>query len=462
MEFDLIVIGSGPGGYVAAIRAAQLGLKVACVEKEATLGGTCLNVGCIPSKALLHTSEYYDQINHHGKEYGITCRELSYNWPQMLLRKEDIVDKLTKGISFLFKKNGVATFQGAASFRTSHQIAVKGKEEVLLEGKNILIATGSEPFALPFLPFDEKVVLSSTGALALKEVPKKMVVVGAGVIGLELGSVYRRLGTEVVVVELLESVCPTLDHDLSKALFKIFKEQGFEFHLGTEVVQGEKKGAGISLKIRKGGKEEAIQADVCLVAIGRKPYTKDLSVEAAGVQLDDKGRVVIDGQFRTKAPHIYAIGDVVDGPMLAHKASEEGIAVVEFLAGKSEAIDYQTIPNVMYTSPEVAAVGFSEKEAKSMGREVMVGTFSMKANSRARCTGEGDGLVKVVGDRKTGLLMGMHIISAHASEMIGEGVIAIKKRMTVEELAHAAHAHPTFTEAIKEAAMGALGHFIHS
>lgn len=453
MDFDLIVIGAGPAGYVAAIRAAQAGMKTACVEKNPTLGGTCLNIGCIPSKALLHSSELYHKLVHEGKEHGILA-DPKVDFAQMQSRKTGIVKGLTQGIEFLFKKNKVTWLKGEARFTAVHTLDVGGESH---SAKHIIIASGSEPIPLPFLPFDETTVLSSTGALALKKVPKKMLLVGAGVIGLELGSVYRRLGSEVTVVELLDRVCPMYDAEISAAAEKILKQQGMTFHLGAKVVKGD----GAKLTIEKEGKETTLEADVVLVAIGRRPYAEGLGLDTIGVERNKQGQIIVDGHFQTSVPGVYAIGDVIDGPMLAHKASEEGMALVDLLSGHKEQINYLAIPNVMYTWPEIACVGFSEEEAKKAGLEPFTGTFPFAANPRARCSGDAQGLVKIVGDKASGRLVGLHIIGPGASEMIGEGVIGIEKRLTVKELALASHAHPTCSEAIKEAALAALGQTLH-
>ncbi len=455
-KFDLIVIGSGPGGYVAAIRAAQRGLKVACVEKEKTLGGTCLNVGCIPSKALLHSTEYYHKVAAEGKEHGIEAKELTVNLSQMMKRKEKIVAGLVGGIDFLFQKNKVVRLEGEASLSSPTTVSVGDKT---YEATHILLASGSEPIPLPFLPFDEKRVVSSTGALSLPKVPKKLVMVGAGVIGLELGSVYQRLGAEVEVVELLDRVVPPFDKEISKNLFKIFTKQGMTFHLNEKVVSGnvDKDGVNLTLDSKK-----ELKGDVVLVAIGRRPYSKGLGLEEVGIQTDSQGRVKVDGSFRTSVPSIYAIGDLIDGPMLAHKASEEGIACVDLICGDSVTLDYLMIPNVMYTWPEVACVGMTEEEAKEAGLEIRIGKIPFKAIPRARCSGDDEGLVKIIGEKKTDRLIGMHIVGPNASEMIHEGVVALKKGMTVLEVAHASHAHPTCAEAIKEAALAAHNQAIHA
>ncbi len=453
-KFDLIVIGSGPGGYVAAIRAAQKGLRVACVEKEKTLGGTCLNVGCIPSKALLHSTEYYHRVAHEGNEHGIEASDLRVNLSKMMARKEKIVAGLVGGIDFLFKKNKVVAIKGAAKLTSSTTIEVEGES---YEATHLLLATGSEPMTLPFLPIDEKRVLTSTGALALTEIPKKMLMIGAGVIGLELGSVYRRLGAEVEVIELLDRVTPGLDAEISKTVQQVLTKQGMIFHLNTKVLGAEVRDSGVTLKVD--GRD--FVGDVVLVAIGRKPYSEGLGLREVGIQTDESGRVLIDGSFRTSLPSVYAIGDLVDGPMLAHKASEEGIAAVDIICGQKAEINYVAIPNVMYTWPEVACVGMSEQEAKAAGIEIIVGKVPFRGIPRARCSGDEEGLVKIIGDKKSGRLIGMHIVGPSASEMIHEGVIALEKRAKVVDIAHASHAHPTCSEAIKEASQAALGEAIH-
>ncbi|MCB1115615.1 MAG: dihydrolipoyl dehydrogenase [Chlamydiia bacterium] len=453
-EFDLIVIGAGPGGYVAAIRAAQLGLKTACVEKEKNLGGTCLNVGCIPSKCLLQSSELYSQLKHSGKEHGIEA-DCTINFSQMMKRKEEVVQGFNLGIQGLFKKNKVTTITGLATFKDPHTITVSGKE---YRAKHFIIATGSEPTPLPFLPFDEKKVLSSTGALALKEVPKKMVVVGAGIIGVELGTVYARLGAEVHFVEFLDRICPTLDGALSKALKKTLEEQGLTFQLSSKVAGAEVKGEGVHLAIEG---QEGISADVALVAIGRRPYVKDLGLDRAGIVPEKNGMIPIDGNFRTAQPHIYAIGDIAPGPMLAHKASDEGYVVAELIAGKSASLDYITIPSVVYTHPEVGAVGLTEEEAKAKNLPIKTAQFPLKANSRARCMGEGDGFVKLIADQKTLTLLGAHIIAPHAGELIAEMALALKVRATAYTIAHTSHAHPTLSEALREAALALIDKPIH-
>lgn len=461
-SFDLVIIGSGPGGYVAAIRAAQLQLKVACVEKSSTLGGTCLNVGCIPSKALLHSSEYYDKINKHGKEHGIICESLAIDLAQMMSRKNKVVDTLVKGVDGLFKKNHVTRFFGKASLVEPHVVEIQGENVTRIEAKNVLIATGSEPISLPFLPIDEKRILSSTGALSLKEIPKKMLVVGAGVIGLELGSVFSRLGSEVTFVELLDRVCPVFDRGISKALLSIFQKQGLHFHLSTKVSAGTATESAVTLTIQDANSQShSLAADVVLVAIGRRPYTDGLGLDKLGIIQDSKGFILIDKEFRTNIPHIFAIGDVVEGPMLAHKASEEAVAAVELIAGYPAHINYMAIPNVMYTWPEVACVGLTEEEAKNAGLEVKTGQYPFRANPRARCSGDEEGFVKVIAEARTERIIGVHMIGPNVSEVVGEAAMAIEKRATALDLAQLCHAHPTYSEALKEASLGVYQRILH-
>jgi len=462
IQYDVAVIGSGPGGYVAAIRCAQLGFKTACIEKDKALGGTCLNVGCIPSKALLQSTEYYDWLLRHALEHGIEAKAPKVNFPQMMQRKDQVVKSHVDGIGGLFKKNQIDRLEGTGTLISPTEIEVaNGNEKTVVEAKNIILATGSEAVPLPFIPFDEKVVLSSTGALALSSIPKKMVVIGAGVIGVELASVYSRLGTQVIVVEMLDKICPAMDQAISRMLLQSLKKQGLEFHLSAKVTKVQKGPNGISMAFEEEGKEQIIDADVVLVAVGRRPYTKGLGLEAVGVQVNPKGFVTVDGNFHTSIQNIYAIGDIVDGPMLAHRASEEGIAAAEIIAGQQPHVNYLAIPNVIYTHPEVAALGFTEEEARTAGMQLKIGTCLFRANSRARCAGDTEGMVKVIGEANTDRLIGMHILGAHASEMMGTGVIAIEKGATITEMANASFAHPTLSEAIKEALLNALGRAIH-
>jgi len=455
--YDVIVIGSGPGGYVAAIRAAQLGLKTACVEKE-KLGGTCLNVGCIPSKSLLHSSHLYETMGNHASVHGIKTTGVKLDFPQMMNLKTETVKGFNQGIGGLFKKNKVDHLKGTAKLTGPNTVEVDGKS---YEAKNIILATGSEPIALPFLPFDEKRVLSSTGALSLEKVPKKMVLIGGGVIGVELASVYRRLGAEVTVVEMLDSICAGMDRDVSKGLLQSFKKQGMKFMLSSKVKEAKVGTKEIAVTVETAGAEETLKADVVLVAIGRRPYSEGLGLEEAGVHKTDRGFVVTNESFQTSVPSIYAIGDLTEGPMLAHKASEEGVAVAEVIAGHRPCVNYMAIPSVIYTQPEGAGVGLTEDEAKEMGLPISKSTFPFRANSRARCTGDDDGFVKVIACKETGRLLGMHIVHGMASELIAEGMMAICKEATVGEVACAPHAHPSLAEAIKEAALGIHAKMIH-
>jgi len=460
--FDLIVIGSGPGGYVAAIRAAQLGYKTACIEKSKTFGGVCLNVGCIPSKALLQSSEHVAFLKKNAKEHGIEIADISLNFKQMMKRKEAVVASLVKGVAGLLQGNHVHTFQGTARFCSPNKVEVVGDDgSKTLTGKHVILATGSEPATLPGFKFDEKRILSSTGALSLSAIPKKMLVIGAGVIGVELASVYHRLGSKVTLIEMLDTICPGMDRTVSKNLLQIFKKQGMTFHLGAKVLEAKVGKKQVDVSVEIDNNKQNFSSDVVLVAIGRRPYTKGLDLENAGVEMTNDGFVSVDHNFKTSQDHIYAIGDLIDGPMLAHSASEEGIATVEAIAGKTPHVNYAAIPNVIYTHPEVAALGLTEQEAEKMNLEIDVGTCFFRGNPRARCNGYTEGLVKVIGEKTSGRLIGMHIIGAHASEMIGEGVLALQKKTTLKEIAYASHAHPTLSESIKDAALSALGMSIH-
>lgn len=454
-EFDVVVIGSGPGGYVAAIRASQLGFKTLCVEKRERLGGVCLNVGCIPSKALLQATETFSQLILNRDLLGIKENSFHFNFEEMMKQKGEVVKSLTDGVRGLFKKYGVEVIQGEARLLSPHSIEIKDKETI--QAKHILLALGSEPIGLPFLPFDEKQILSSTGALDLSAPPKSLAVIGAGVIGVELASVYARLGTKVVLIEMLDRICGDLDGKVHDAYLQILKKQGLEFHLKATVKSAEIKNNAVILKVEKEGSFSEITVDKVLIAIGRRPYFQNQGLEAIGVEIGSKGHLVVDDEFRTNISSIYAIGDLISGPMLAHRASEEAIVWAERLAGKEAYIDYIAIPSIIYTHPEVAVVGFTEEEAKKLGIEVISGICHLKAVPRARVSHETDGLIKVVGDKLTRRLLGMHIVSPHASELIQEGVTALTSRMTLEQLAEMPHGHPTLSEGIKEACLIALG-----
>ncbi len=461
--FDVLVIGSGPAGYVAAIRCAQLGLSTACVEKSPVLGGTCLNVGCIPSKTLLHSTEVYYKNKHDSSKFGVNYTELSFDFSAMLSYKSKVVKTFQQGIEGLFQKNKVTKFIGSASLLSPNSVeVVNGSEKTIVEARFVIIATGSEPISLPFLPFDQKKIISSTEALSLEKIPKKIVVIGAGAIGIELGSVYNRLGSEVVFIEFLDRICAFLDEPVSVELQKSLESQGMRFFLSSKVTKGEMLNNGVQITaLQKEATEITFDADLALVAIGRKPYTQNLGLEKIGVLPNKQGRIEVDGQFRTTIPNVFAIGDVIDGPMLAHKGSEEGVVVAELIAGQSPILDYITIPNVVYSYPEVATVGLTEQEVKKLGIEYYAGTFPFTANSRAKCIGEEKGFVKIIGHKSSDRILGMHIISAHASELISVGVMAIKQKMTLSALSHTPIAHPTLAEAIKEAALAAQKRAIH-
>lgn len=457
--YDLIVIGGGPGGYVAAIRAAQLGLKVACVEGRGSLGGTCLNVGCIPSKALLTSSAKYAELAHLSS-HGIAVEGASIDLSSMMGRKDKIVGDLTKGIAFLFKKNGVDLIEGWASIPSDGQVKVG---DDVYEAKNILIATGSEPTPLNGIEIDEQDILSSTGAIALDAVPEHLVVVGAGVIGLELGQVWSRLGAKVTVVEYLDRILPGIDGEIAKLAQRALSKRGLKFQLGRALKTIDKTNVGLTLKLDRVGKdkEEVIEADKVLIAVGRRPVTRGLGLEDLGIALDPRGFIQVDRSFRTSVPGIYAIGDCVPGPMLAHKAEEDGVACVEMLAGEAGHVDYNTVPGVVYTDPEVASVGLTEEALKEAGTEYSVGKFAFMANSRARSTGETDGAVKVLAD-PNGNILGAHICGAHGGDLIAELVLAMTKGATVGEVASTCHAHPAMGEAVKEACLDAMGRAIHA
>ncbi|KKY32864.1 putative dihydrolipoyl dehydrogenase [Diaporthe ampelina] len=465
-EKDLVIIGGGVAGYVAAIKAGQEGLKVACIEKRGTLGGTCLNVGCIPSKSLLNNSHLYHQILHDTKHRGIEVNDVKLNLANLMKAKDTSVAGLTKGVEFLFKKNGVEYLKGSGSFVNEHEVKVQLNDggETSVVGKNILIATGSEATPFPGLEIDEKRVVSSTGAIALEKVPEKLIVIGGGIIGLEMASVWSRLGSKVTVVEFLNQIGgPGMDSEIAKQTQKILKKQGIDFKLSTKVVDGDKSGETIKLNVdaAKGGKAESLDADVVLVAIGRRPYTGGLGLENIGLELDERGRVIIDQEYRTKLPHIRCVGDVTFGPMLAHKAEEEAVAVVEYIKKGYGHVNYGCIPSVMYTYPEVAWVGQSEQELKAAGTPYRVGTFPFSANSRAKTNLDTDGMVKMLADPETDRLLGVHIVGPNAGEMIAEGTLALEYGASSEDIARTCHAHPTLAEAFKEAAMATHGKAIH-
>ena len=463
--YDLVVIGGGPGGYVAAIRGAQLGMKTACVEMRGALGGTCLNVGCIPSKHLLHASHAFEEASHSFAAMGVKTTGLSVDLKQMLASKDEVVHGLTQGIEFLFKKNKVDYVQGRGRIEAKGKVVVTDADgaETTLAAQNILIATGSESTPLPGIEIDEKKIVTSTGALELKKVPKKLVIIGGGVIGLELGVVWRRLGAEVEVIEFLDKILPTMDGEISKTMQRILKKAGFTFRLSTKVTAAKKTKSGVSLTVEpaKGGDAETVEADVVLVAIGRRPFTEGLGLEALGVEMD-RGKVKIDSHYRTNVEGIWAIGDVIDGPMLAHKAEDEGAVVAELMAGQAGHIDYDCIPSVVYTWPEVASVGWSEEQLKALGVIYKSGKFSFQANSRARAAGGGEGFVKILADAETDQILGAHIIGPDAGTLIAEIVLAMEFGASAEDIARTSHAHPTLNEAVKEAAMAVDGRQIHA
>lgn len=456
MQYNVIVIGSGPGGYVAAIRCAQLGFKTAIIEKYSTLGGTCLNVGCIPSKALLDSSEHFQNAKTHFAEHGIDIPEPKVNFTQMIKRRGDVVKSNVDGIAFLMKKNKIDVHTGVGSFIDKNTVKVTGNgKDVTLTTEKVIIATGSKPVPLPFAPFDKKRIISSTEALELKEIPKHLIVVGGGVIGMELGSVYARIGSKVTVVEFLDNLIPTMDGTMGKELLKVTKKLGMDFFLGHKVTSLENKGKEVILKAEaKDGKTIELKGDYCLVSIGRRPYTEGLGLEKVGVQTE-KGQIKVDEHLRTNVDNIYAIGDVVRGAMLAHKAEEEGVFVAERLAGQKPHINYLLIPGVVYTWPEVASVGFTEEQLKSNGRAYKTGSFPYKALGRARASMDVDGVVKILADKQTDEILGVHIIGARAADMIAAGVTAMEFRASAEDVARMSHAHPTYMEAVKEACLAA-------
>ena len=463
-KFQTIVIGGGPAGYVCAIRLAQLGLKTACIESRGSLGGTCLNVGCIPSKSLLNLSENFHKAKNFASQ-GIEVGDVKLNLDKMMKNKNKAVTILTKGVEFLFKKNKVTYFKGTGSFKSKNEILVKDekKKEIVIEAEKVIISTGSSPVSLPGIEFDEKLILSSTGALDLKKVPKKMVVIGGGYIGLEMGSVWSRLGSEVHVIEFLDHITPGMDKEVSLEFMKILKKQGINFHMQTKVETVKKKNNSVLIStLNKDEKKQDFDCDVVLVSVGRKPNTNNLNLDSIGIELDEKKRIKIDKNFKTNVDNIYAIGDVIEGPMLAHKAEDEGIAVAENIAGQSGHVNYETIPGVVYTTPEVATVGKTEEQLKESNKKYKIGKFSFMANSRAKAIDEAEGFVKILADAETDKVLGAHIIGPHAGELIAEIGIAMEFGASSEDIARTCHAHPTFSEAVKEAALSVDKRAIHS
>jgi len=458
-KYDVAVIGSGPGGYVAAIRCAQLGMKTAIIEKYNTLGGTCLNVGCIPSKALLDSSHHYDDAIKHFEEHGIEIPgEIKINFEKMIARKQQVVDTTCDGVQYLMKKNEIDVFTGMGSFVDATHIKIDGEKSETIEAINTIIATGSKPGSLPFITLDKERVITSTEALSLKEIPKHMIVVGGGVIGLELGQVYKRLGAEVTVIEYMDRITPVMDKTLSKELMKVLKKQKVKFHLSHAVNKVERNGDKVTVTAKnKKGEEVSFEGDYCLVSVGRRPYTDKLNATVAGVKINERGQVEVNDHMQTNVPNIYAIGDVVRGIMLAHKAEEEGVFVAEVIAGQKPHINYNLIPNVIYTWPEVASVGKTEEELKEAGIEFKAGSFPMRALGRSRASGDIDGLVKILADKTTDEVLGVHMIGARAADLIAEAVTAMEFRASAEDIARMSHAHPTYAEAVKEAALAATG-----
>ena len=463
-KFQAVVIGGGPGGYVCAIRLAQLGLKTACIESRGSLGGTCLNIGCIPSKSLLNLSEEFHKVKNLSNK-GIEVGDIKLNLPKMMKSKDKAVTVLTKGVEFLLKKNKVKYFKGLGSFKSKNQILVKNDKnnETVLESEKIIIATGSAPVSLPGIEFDEKVIISSTGALSLEKVPNKMVVVGGGYIGLEMGSVWSRLGAEVHVVEFLDHITPGMDKEISQEFMKILKKQGIHFHMQHKVEEIKKNNSGAIIKTKdKDGNTKEFTCDVVLISVGRKANTEGLNLEKVGIELDNKKRIKTDKNFQTNLNNVYAIGDVIAGPMLAHKAEDEGIAVAENIAGQSGHVNYETIPGVVYTTPEVAAIGKTEEQLKQDKISYKIGKFSFMANSRAKAIDDTEGFVKILADEKTDKVLGAHLIGPHAGELIAEIGIAMEFGASAEDIARTCHAHPTFSEAVKEAALSVDKRAIHS
>jgi dihydrolipoamide dehydrogenase len=455
--YDVAIIGSGPGGYVAAIRCAQLGMKTAIIEKYNTLGGTCLNVGCIPSKALLDSSHHYEHAIKHFEDHGIEIPgEVKIDFKRMIERKASVVEQTTKGIEFLMNKNKIDVFTGMGTFKDATHINIEGEKNETIEAKHTIIATGSKPASLPFITLDKERVITSTEALTLTEIPKHMVVIGGGVIGLELGQVYRRLGAEVSVVEYMDRIIPTMDSAQSKELTKVMKKQGVKFYLSHKVSAVERNGNEVTITATdKKDREVILTGDYCLVSVGRRPYTDGLKAENAGVKINERGQVAVNDHLQTNVPNIYAIGDVIRGAMLAHKAEEEGVLVAEILAGQKPHIDYNLIPGVVYTWPEVASVGKTEEQLKEAKVDYKSGQFPMRALGRSRASGDTDGFVKILSDAKTDEILGVHMVGARVADLIAEMVVAMEFRASAEDIARMSHAHPTYAEAVKEAALAA-------
>jgi dihydrolipoamide dehydrogenase len=460
---DLVVIGGGPGGYVAAIRAAQLGLDTVVVEKDATLGGTCVNVGCIPSKALLQSSEHFEFARTHAAAHGIGVGEVTLDLPTMMRRKDDVVAQNTKGLDFLMKKNRITRVRGTGSLQKGNVVAVEGEDgkRSTFQAKHVILATGSVPMALPFLPFDEERVLSNVGALRIPEVPGHLVVIGGGVIGLELGSVWRRLGARVTVVELLPTILPGNDADIIKEAERVFRKQGLDIRTGTRVTGARREKKGVVLELEKDGKSESLKADYVLVSIGRKPSLTGIDAKALGLALGDRGEILTDDQMRTNLPNVYAIGDAIGGMLLAHKAEEEGVVAAEVIAGKPVHMHYRSMPAVVYTWPEIASVGQTEQQVRESGQEYKTGKFPFSANGRARTAGDTAGFIKLIADAKTDRLLGAHLIGPHVSELVAEIVLAFEFDGSAEDIGITVHAHPTLSEAMKEAALGVGGRALH-
>jgi dihydrolipoyl dehydrogenase len=460
---DVVVIGGGPGGYVAAIRAAQLGLSTVCVEKDKTLGGTCVNVGCIPSKALLQSSEHYEFLRNHAAEHGLVVSDVRVDLARMLKRKDDVVGQNTKGLEFLFKKNKITWAKGLGTLERNNVVRVKSEDgsTTSYQAKNVIIATGSEPIALPSLEFDEERVLSNTGALRIPEVPKHLIVIGGGVIGLELGSVWRRLGAKVTVVELFPTILPGMDADVIKEMDRVLRKQGMDIRTDTRVVGGKRQADRVRIDVEQGGKMETIEADHVLVSVGRRPTLTGVDAKALGIATGRRGELVVDDQMRTNAPNVFAIGDAIGGKLLAHKAEEEGVIAAEVIAGKPVHMHYGSIPSVVYTWPEVASVGLTEDEVKTSGREYRAGKFPFSANGRARTMGESAGFVKFIADAKTDALLGAHLVGPNVSELVAEVVMAFEFDGSSEDIGITVHAHPTLAETVKEAALAVLGRSIH-